>query len=143
MLLCDAAEQVGGKLYILGGGWSIIWIPRVPINMALAVKIAVPWDQTNRPVRLKAMLMTADGEPVDFGEGPVEAGGEATVGRPPHVKPGTPLDLPFALTFAGIALEPGGYRWELEVDGKMAATAPFRVMEGIPGQVQAPGGGHG
>jgi hypothetical protein len=130
MLLCDAAQEVGGKLYVLGGGWSVQRQPNVPTNMALAIKIAVPWDQTNRPISLRAVLMTEDGEEVDGGEGPIFAEGQATVGRPPDVKPGTPIDLPVALTFAGVALPPGGYRWELHIDGTMVASNPFRVMPG-------------
>src|SRR3712207_6134998 len=63
MLLCDAAEEVGGKLYILGGGWSFLHRPGVPTNMALAIKIAVPWNETNQSHTLRAHLLTDDGEP--------------------------------------------------------------------------------
>jgi hypothetical protein len=97
MLLCDAAQEVGGKLYVLGGGWSVIWIPNVPTPVALAVKLAVPWDETNRPHEVRAQLLTEDGEPVDIGTGPMAAGGNIEVGRPPGLKPGTPIDVPFAL----------------------------------------------
>lgn len=45
MLLCDAADSVNGKLYILGAGWSQLLFPDRPANMSLAIKIAVPWDQ--------------------------------------------------------------------------------------------------
>ncbi len=131
MLLCDSAQECGGKLNILGGGWSLLQVPNVPVNMALAVKVAVPWDQTNRPLKIRAALMTEDGEPVEVeGVGPIEATGQVTVGRPPHVKPGTDLDLPFVLPFNGIQLDPGGYRWELEIDGEPAARTPFRVLSG-------------
>ena len=37
MLLCDAAQESGGKLYILGGGWSIIRTPNTPTPMSLAM----------------------------------------------------------------------------------------------------------
>lgn len=133
MLLCDAAEQQGGKLYILGGGFSVIWVPNVPVNMALAVKLSVPWDQANRKHTVKAMLLDDDGDPVDLGGGPLEVGGELEVGRPPGLKPGTPLDAPFVMPFAGMAFPPGGYVWVLEVDGTEMARAPFRVMDGPPG----------
>ena len=35
LLLCDHAQEVGGKLYVLGGGWSIY--RGTPVTMALAV----------------------------------------------------------------------------------------------------------
>lgn len=134
MLLCDAAEEVNGKLYIIGGGWSVLWIPYAPTNMAVAVKLSVPWDQTNRPHDVGIALMTDDGEVVDLGSGPVGGGGQIEVGRPAGVKPGTALDVPFVVKFNGLALPPGGYRWELEIDGSMIGTVPFRVMTGLPGQ---------
>lgn len=98
--------------------------------MALAMKIEVPWDQTNRAISIKASLKNADGQEVDLGEGPIGASGEATVGRPAHVKPGTPIDLPIAMQFGGLALEPDGYVWELEIDGHVEARVGFRVMDG-------------
>lgn len=143
MLLCDAAQEVGGKLYILGGGWSVIWIPNVPTPVALAVKLAVPWDETNRPHEVRAQLLTEDGEPVDVGAGPMAAGGNVEVGRPPGLKPGTAIDVPFALQFGAIPFSPGGYVWELEVNGDVVARTPFRVMPGLPpGMPLPPGMGH-
>ena len=128
MLLCDAAEEVGGKLYILGGGWSFLHRPDVPTNMALAVKIAVPWNETNREHALRAHLLTEDGEAVEVGGEAVEATGNFEVGRPPGVKPGSDLDAPFVLGFQ-LALPAGGYVWELEIDGETEARVPFRVLE--------------
>lgn len=130
MLLCDAADQQGGKLYILGGGWSVIYAPGVPVNMALAVKLAVPWDQANEVHQLRAALLTDDGDPVDLGTGAVQVEGEFEVGRPPGMKRGTAIDAPLALPFNGLALQPGGYVWILEIDGTEMARAPFRVLEG-------------
>ena len=128
LLLCDAAESIGGKLYILGGGWSQIYTPNAPTNMALAVKLSIPWDQANEPIKIMASLVTEDGNPVDLGMGPLSAGGDIEVGRPPGLKRGTPLDAPLVLNFTGIALTPGGYVWQLEIDGEVKARAPFRVL---------------
>jgi len=137
MLLCDAAEQQGGKLYILGAGWSTIHFSDVPVNMALAVKLAVPWDQANEAHRMKAALLTEDGEPVDVGAGPVHAEGDIEVGRPPGLKRGTPLDVPFVLPFPNLVLPAGGYVWELEIDGTQMARTPFRVLDQrLPGGPQ-------
>jgi hypothetical protein len=131
MLLCDAAQQVGGKLYILGGGWSLIFAPS-PITCALAIKLAVPWDQANRKITFRLALVDDDGNGVDMGEGPVHAEGNFEVGRPPGLKPGTSIDAPFVLNFGGLVLEPGGYVFDLEVDGQSLARTPFRVLESPP-----------
>jgi hypothetical protein len=128
MLLCDAAESVGGKLYILGGGWSTLLRPNFPTNMALAVKLGVPWHETNRQITLRAELLTDDGQPVELDGNPVHAEGQMEVGRPPGIRPGTSLDAPFVLNFGGVVLGPGGYVWQLTVDGRPRARTPFRVL---------------
>src|SRR6266571_4797007 len=46
ILLCDAAQAIGGKLFILGGGWSKVWGPG-PYVFALAVQLWLPWNQAN------------------------------------------------------------------------------------------------
>jgi hypothetical protein len=130
MLLCDAAQEAGGKLFVLGGGWSVVLAPNVPISMALAIKLSIPWDQANQPHPMRAALITDDGEPVtpEGAPAPITAEGVIEVGRPDNLKPGTPIDAPFVLNFGFVALAAGGYVWELEIDGVSAARTPFRVM---------------
>jgi hypothetical protein len=130
MLLCDAAQAAGGKLYILGGGWSIIYQPNVPTPAALAVKVAVPWDQANEPHTIRAVLITEDGEPVDLGAGEVQVEGQVEIGRPPGLKRGQPLDLVFVLNFGPLAYPAGGYVWELSINDEVQARTPFRVLPG-------------
>ncbi len=62
MLLADAAQAVEGKLYILGGGWSITGPDPTP--MAIALKIEVPWNDSNTPHHLHLVLCDEDGRPV-------------------------------------------------------------------------------
>ena len=128
MLLCDAAQAVEGKLYVLGGGWSqMVYNPDEPTDMAPAIKLSVPWDQANRPVNVRAALYDEDRRPMVLGDNPVELGGQLEVGRPPGMKHGTPLDAHFVLDFKGLFLQPGGYVWEFEVDDRVKARALFRV----------------
>lgn len=121
MLLADAAQAVGGKLYVLGGGWSQIGPD--PSPMALAIKIEVPWDETNVKHTAALELVDADGQPVVVenpqGAGPLRVEAQFEVGRPPGVKPGTPIDVPMALTFGPIPLPPNArYEWRLSIDGR-------------------------
>ena len=130
LLLCDAAEEVGGKLYVLGGGWGLLHAPDTPLNLALAILIAVPWDQANEQHEVEAVLVTDDGERVQINGQELAASGQFEAGRPPGLKPGVELNVPLALKFNGIALAAGGYRWEVFVDGEQEAIAPFRVIAG-------------
>lgn len=134
MLLCDAADAVGGKLYIHGGGWSQLLLPDYPTSMALAAKLEIPWHEANDPHRVIARLVDADGEQVvvpgdsETGE-PIPVLQEVSVetGRPPGLMPGVAIDAPLTFKFAGLALPAGAYVWELEVDGTVEARAAFRV----------------
>lgn len=124
MMLADSAQAVDGKLFILGGGWSVTGPD--PSPFALAVKIEVPWDQTNLKHGFKLQLVDSDGNDVmaETPTGPepikVEAGFE--VGRPAGLKPGTPIDVPIAFNFAPIPLAPGSrFEWRLEIDGESSA----------------------
>jgi hypothetical protein len=135
LLLCDAAQAVDGKLYVLGGGWSITG-PQ-PTPSALAIKIAVPWDRANQRIPLRAALQTQDGTPVMAPTGPeetqpVEVNLELEVGRPPGLLPGTPLDAVVALNFPPIPLPAGSrFVWRLEIDGESKEhwQVPFSTRE--------------
>lgn len=112
MMLADAAQSVGGKLYILGGGWSITGPG--PSNIAIAIKVEVPWDQTNQRHTWKLDLADEDGQlcqlPSDDGTRPLVLTGDFEVGRPPGVPPGSPIDWSFAINLNGLPVPPGG-RW--------------------------------
>jgi hypothetical protein len=124
MLLCDAAEEVGGKLYVMGGGWTHLLTPNQPMNMALGVVVAVPWDRTNERHDLTVGLVDEDGEPVQIGGQVVRTGGQMAVGRPLGVKPGSAINAVMAFKFNGVVLDVGGYVWELRV-GKTQVRTPF------------------
>ena len=138
MLLADAAQEVGGKLYILGGGWSVTG--PTPTPMAIALKLEVPWDQTNVQHTLLLELVDEDGEPVlatdDQGEQvPLQVTGEFEAGRPPGIKPGTPIDSALAVNFGPLQLEPGRrYQWRLSIDGDTDEdwTLGFSTRPGEP-----------
>ncbi|HEV8353799.1 MAG TPA: hypothetical protein VGR24_06340 [bacterium] len=121
MLLADAAQAIDGKLFILGGGWSVTGPDPVP--SAIAVKIEVPWDEANQKHSLKLALFDEDGKavmvPTPAGDVAVELGTDFEVGRPPGLKPGTPLDAVFAINIGPLPLAPDGrYVWRLSIDDK-------------------------
>ena len=139
LLLADAAQAVGGKLYVLGGGWSVTGPGPVP--MALALKIEVPWTEANRTHSITLELLDEDGAPVQP-EGqpqPVRIEGQFEVGRPPGLPEGTPIDASLALNIPPIQLTPGRrYSWRLQIDGESQADwhTAFLVRATAPGFVE-------
>ena len=121
MLLADYAVVSDGKLTIVGGGWS--QTGPEPASFGIGLLIQVPWDQANTrahlhgraPRRGRRRGRARDDED---DEQPVAFGGEFEVGRPPGLKPGTPLDFPVAVNSTPLPLEPGRYEWRLTIDGK-------------------------
>ncbi|MCX5794503.1 MAG: hypothetical protein NTY77_03285 [Elusimicrobia bacterium] len=121
MLLADFAQAVNGKLYIMGGGWSLTG--PVPNPSAIAIKIEVPWNETNRKHALKLELVDSDYHPVmvatPAGNAPLAITADFEVGRPAGMIQGTPIDVPIAFNLAPIPLEPGKrFVWKLSIDGK-------------------------
>ena len=110
LMLADFAQVAAGKLFINGGGWSIMGPQPTPFAIVLDVK--VPWHGINvdhsaaaRPARRR--------RPAGRGR---DAGGPATAPastggsrrRPaPGVKPGTQIDLPLVVQPAAAA-DPAG-----------------------------------
>lgn len=119
MLLADSAQAVEGKLFILGGGWSMLGPEPSPI--AIAVKVEVPWSDANAKHELRIELVNEDGNAVSIetpiGEQNVEIRAPFEVGRPPGLPHGTPLDLCLAVNLGAIPLEPGRrYAFMLYID---------------------------
>jgi hypothetical protein len=132
MLLADYAVVSDGKLTIVGGGWS--QTGPEPSSFGIGLLIQVPWDQANTMHSFSVQLVDSDGaevvlETTEEDEQPVAFGGEFEVGRPPGLKPGTPLDFPVAVNSTPLPLEPGRYEWRLTIDGQSREdwTLPFTV----------------
>jgi hypothetical protein len=115
MLLAEAAQVADNKLFILGGGLAIV--SPAPNPLAIAIKIDVPWDRADRQHNWKLELLDADGMPVLIGDRPIIVAGTFEVGRSDQLQPGTPLPMPLAVNFSGLAL-PAGQRfaWRLVID---------------------------
>ncbi len=127
LLLCDFAEAVNGKLYVMGCGWNVLFAPDQPVTMSVAAVIAVPWDRTNESHELSLELLTDDGAAVEIEEQPVVVTGEFELGRPPGIKRGSSLNAPFVWTFNGLVLEAGGYEWKLKIAGDPVGSRAFTV----------------
>ena len=103
LILADAAEVVGGKLYLLGGGWDRLTVHSQPAkkNLAVALALRVPWRDTNRQHAFQIDMTDEDGAQI------VSVNGVSEVGRPDGLPPGQPqlvqLVVNFNVTFERLA----------------------------------------
>ena len=120
MLLADSAQVADGKLYILGGGWSVTGPEPAP--SAVGIKIEVERHEIGGVHHWELFLEDADGRPVLVGDDvpqPVEVRGEFSVGEPEGVPEGTPVDVPIAINFGPLPLKTGErFTWRLVIDGE-------------------------
>ena len=120
MLLADSAQVADGKLYILGGGWSVTGPDPTP--SAVAMKVGVDWHEFNANHHWELFLEDADGQPVRFdtpdGPQPIEVRVDFSATAPEGVPVGTPVDVPIAVNFGPIPLESASrYTWRMVIDG--------------------------
>ncbi len=130
MLLADSAQVADGKLYILGGGWSVTGPDPVP--SAVAVKVSVDAHEFDANHHWELFLEDADGRLVQFetpeGMQAIEVRGDFSASEPVGVPLGTPVDVPIAVNFGPIPLAPGQrFTWRMVIDGENlpGATASF------------------
>jgi Family of unknown function (DUF6941) len=125
VILADAAQVQGDKLYLLGGGWTMIWVKEFPAQhqMAVAAGILVPWLETNAKHNFRILVRAEDGATF------TDVGGEFEQGRPPGLPPGTTQRVMFTVNM-GIRIErPVEAAAELWIDGALARSVPFRIVE--------------
>lgn len=115
MMLCDSAQATGGKLFMLGGGLSVVSSKPQPLGIAL--HITVPWDRANIPHEWRLELVDEDGQPVRAGDNVLQVKGRFEAGRPAGLRPGTPLGVALAINIPPLPLPHGrSYTFILTID---------------------------
>lgn len=114
----------------MGAGWSAVATVQ-PFNVAVAIRLSIPWGATNQPHHLILCLETEDGKPVIADQMPdeqIRVEGDFEVGRPAGMKPGTPVVNCLAFQFGSLDLGDGGYAFVFKVDGTEIERATFTVQ---------------
>lgn len=137
LVLADAVATVGGKHYIHGGGWDTLFSATFPVThpvMAVAIRLRVPWANTDRPATLVLDVLDADGQTIlPAPPGPIQ--GTINTGRPSHLPVGDDQVVPIALSLNNLRFSgPGQYVVTCLLDGEETARAPFRVALAPPQQ---------
>jgi len=128
-LLVDSAQVANGKLFILGGGWARLTAGHLPVSRTFetAIRVVVPWTETNRSHALEIQLENEDGQALL--ETPVKA--EIRVGRPAQLKDGTDQVVPLALRVGPVTLErEGRYALIMRSEGEETARTAFDLVLG-------------
>ena len=135
LVLADFAEtDPGGKVHILGAGWSVTGPQMGP--QAVVGFIQVPPEKAGEAVSFTLRLVDSDGELVEV-QGPagpqgMELGGQVEVREPEGWDRSADLTVAFAVNVV-LPLPAGqSYTWALEIDGKDLTSTTFHVRSAPP-----------
>jgi hypothetical protein len=122
MILADSAQAVDGKLYILGGGWSMTHSPTPP--MAVAIMAEVPWSMLGgESIEWQLELVDEDGRPAPSADEKLLINGEASATRPTNVPVGSSVEIPFAFQLSSLVLKPGRYQFKFTFGSNIAEVS--------------------
>lgn len=126
ILLADSVDEVGGKIYVLGGAWTDMPFVRTPVRMGLAIFVELPAAQVLDDLRIRVWL-TKGRHQVVINSKKVEYSGSLTGPRKTGTNPDVPLLRAIAINTVIEVPEPGAYKWRLSVAGKEVASRAFTV----------------
>jgi len=130
LMIADAAEVVGNKLFLMGGGWDRLTVrEKFPMarQIGIAFAISIPWLETNEKRPFVIKLLTEDGPTLH------EVGGQLEVGRAPGIAPGADQRVQMAVTMNLTFQGPGRFVVEATVDEHTSKRVTFTVTDGTPG----------
>ena len=107
VVLADGAQAVGGRLYILGGGWSIFYAQAfpAPINIGLGVNVSYTSDELGVTYAWSVSIADEAGIPII-----PEMKGQLQIPWLSSGPPSVPLNrLPFAMQIGLAVPRPGKY----------------------------------
>ena len=126
LILADSAQVVGGKLYLLGGGWDVLTVlGTFPVTQQCAVAAAfcVPWNETNQRHTIEMTIEDQDGREL------AKIAGDVEVGRPAGIPPGADQRIQLANQLMLEFQQAGEYRIIARLDGgDVVARTPFRIV---------------
>ena len=138
-LLCNHAEAQNNLLYVSGGGIDRAFVPPNTsgpwnINLAIAINISVPWNETNTEHTLTVDLVDFDSHAVQVVNGidsvaPVHVEAKFNVGRPPTLETGESQSISLAINLPSLPIPAiGNYSFIIEVDGQELRRLSYRVV---------------
>lgn len=125
LMLADAAQVVGGKLFLLGGGWTIWRAPSYPTRaqFSIAAGFRIDWDETDVPHPMEMQIHAPDGKQILRAEGRVQAG------RPQGVIEGASQLVMLAVSAPVTFEATGPYELTLTMNDEVEWVVPFDCIE--------------
>jgi len=127
-MLADGVQAVGGKLFVLGGGWDTLWVRGFPARhptMGIGMRLRIPWAFSERDFDLGVDLMDEDGASLFQGRKLVQ---KIPFRRPSGLPVGGDVGLVRAFTFSNLALpREGGYAFRILVNDHEVSRLRFWV----------------
>jgi len=136
LLLCDSAQVANGKLFILGGGWTLYRAANYPTNIQIGLAVDVSFNRTEAGVKFPLKVSIADeaGIPIiPAMDGQIEAGQPAQ-----EVPKGALLKLPLAINTALQLPRPGRYTIVMSVGSSKVQTSFEAIFVGTKVELAIP-----
>lgn len=141
--LADSVASPGdGKVYIQGGGWTMITTQNLPTRhsrIGLTALIKVPYLlANNEPHNFSVHLEDADNNVLPLGDAPAgtptadgklrRIGADFAVGRPVGIEAGDDQMVVIAINLDGLIFDRAGtHSFVIQIDGEEAKRLRFRV----------------
>lgn len=126
LILADKAEAIGGKLYLMGGGFDRVGMTAIPgpAQFDIAMGLLVGYNETNLKHSFELRCEDADGNLVF-----PPAQGVFEVGRPPGMSAGS--EQRALMVFGGpfTFRQTGDYSWVVTVNGERQPATRFRIEQ--------------
>lgn len=106
-LLADAAQAIGGKIFVLGGGWNLFRSPNypAPVQFAVAIGLGFTSDEVGIVYPLNIAIADESGVPIV-----PEMKGQVETGQPaPDVPKTASVKIPVAININMSLPHPGTY----------------------------------
>ncbi|MEO9256573.1 MAG: hypothetical protein ABI305_13620 [Tepidiformaceae bacterium] len=128
VLLADYAEVVGGKLYLMGGGWDTNTVNELPaaLRLAVALGLRIEWDETDLLIPVLIRIEDDDGREYLRMEGSIQTTRPADLPDGATQLSQLAANLPLTLPSAG------GYNVRVLAgsgDNEVQRSLPFRVFK--------------
>jgi hypothetical protein len=128
MVLADAAQAVGGKIFILGGGWNVFRAANypAPVQLAVAAGIGFSGNEIGSRYPLKIAILDETGVLVV-----PELNGQIDTGQlMVDIPQGLPIKTPMAWNVSFPVPRPGRYRIVLSVGPAQAEVSFDAIVVG-------------
>ena len=129
-LLCDSAADYGGKVSILGGFVSIIYVQMfpTPAPIQFAGRVAFSDEEARQPHTIVIRAKNAEDEVIAEIRGETPPGDPSTLAAP-ELMGGLNIVVPMPFPI----MHPGLFQVELLVDDQLFVSLPVKVTDQIPG----------